>query len=55
MGLEGRFTEDSNIFKGLYVTYKAGLKTFKGIGKFEDGKIKYNFNGISNDLQVLLK
>ena len=52
MGLEGRFTEDSNIFKGLYVTYKAGLKTFKGIGKFEDGKIKYNFNGTSKLLSI---
>lgn len=52
MGLEGRFTEDSNIFKGLYVTYKAGLKTFKGIGKFEEGKIKYNFNGTSKLLSI---
>ncbi|MGL5243999.1 MAG: methyltransferase, partial [Sarcina sp.] len=45
MGLQNRFQEDSSIFKGIYVTYKTGLKEFKGIGKFESEKINYNFNG----------
>ncbi|MPQ42877.1 class I SAM-dependent methyltransferase [Clostridium tarantellae] len=45
MGIQSKFQEDSSIFKGIYVTYKTGLKEFKGIGKFENEKISYNFNG----------
>ncbi|MEQ8199149.1 MAG: SAM-dependent methyltransferase [Clostridiaceae bacterium] len=45
LGLESRFSDNSSIFKGIYVSYKAGLKNFKGSGSFLDGKISYNFNG----------
>ena len=45
MGLDSRFNENSLIFKGIYITYTAGLKEFKGVGHFEDGKINYNFGG----------
>ncbi len=53
IGLQGRFEEDSSIFKTLYVTYKAGLKEFQGVGNFEDGKIKYNFNGKTQSLDIV--
>lgn len=45
MGLQNRFTENNLIFKGIYVTFSTGLKEFKGIGKLDNNKIKYNFNG----------
>lgn len=45
MGLENRFGENTAIFKNINVVYKAGLKEFKGLGNYEDGKISYNFNG----------
>jgi SAM-dependent methyltransferase len=45
LGLQNRFSENSLIFKGINVTYTAGLKDFKGTGEYEQGKIKYNFNG----------
>lgn len=44
-GLQGRFSENSSLFKGLYITYTAGLKEFRGVGSYADGKISYNFNG----------
>ncbi|MBL4938443.1 SAM-dependent methyltransferase [Clostridium sp. YIM B02515] len=44
-GLQSRFTENNSIFKGIYVSFFTGLKEFKGVGHYEDGKIKYNFNG----------
>lgn len=44
-GLKSRFSENQSIFKGLYINFTAGLKDFKGVGSFEDDKIKYNFNG----------
>jgi SAM-dependent methyltransferase len=52
MGLQGRFTENSSIFKGIYVTFSTGLKEFKGVGSFENGKVKYNFNGITELLAI---
>ncbi|SHE76583.1 class I SAM-dependent methyltransferase [Clostridium fallax] len=52
MGLENRFKENSSIFKNIYVTYSAGLKEFKGTGIFYDGKIKYNFNGKTELLDI---
>lgn len=52
MGLQGRFEEHSSIFKNIYVTYKAGLKEFQGVGNFEDGNIKYNFNGKTQNLDI---
>lgn len=45
MGLESRFNENKDIFKGIYVTYTAGLKEFKGTGQYKDEKISYNFGG----------
>jgi len=45
LGLRNRFEENSSIFKGINITFTAGLKEFKGIGGYENGKIKYNFNG----------
>jgi SAM-dependent methyltransferase len=45
MGLDSRFSENNMIFKGIYVTYTAGLKEFKGVGHFDNGKISYNFGG----------
>ncbi|GIM29319.1 SAM-dependent methyltransferase [Clostridium polyendosporum] len=52
MGLQGRFLENSSIFKNIIVTYTAGLKEFKGIGSFEDEKIRYNFNGKTEVLDI---
>jgi SAM-dependent methyltransferase len=49
MGLENRFCENGDIFKSLDVTFKDGLKEFKGIGTYDDGSIKYNFNGITKN------
>lgn len=45
MGLYNRFEENSSIFKGIKVIYRTGLKEFKGVGTFENGDIKYNYNG----------
>lgn len=52
MGLENRFSENCNIFKGIYVNYIAGLKEFKGSGVYEEGKIKYNFNGKTELMEI---
>ncbi|WP_160677053.1 SAM-dependent methyltransferase [Clostridium sp. C8-1-8] len=53
MGISNRFLEDSSTFKNIYVTYTAGLKEFKGNGSFEDGNIKYNFNGKTESLSII--
>lgn len=45
LGLQNRFNENSSIFKGINITYTSGLKEFRGTGEYENGKIKYNFNG----------
>ena len=47
MGLENRFSENTSIFKSISITFKTGLKEFIGIGTYADGKIEYNFNGIT--------
>lgn len=52
MGLQNRFTENNLIFKGIYITFSTGLKEFRGIGSFEQGKIKYNFNGITKVMDI---
>jgi SAM-dependent methyltransferase len=52
MGLQSRFKENSSIFKGIYVTFSTGLKEFRGVGSFESGKVKYNFNGITELLDI---
>lgn len=51
-GLEGRFEENTSIFKGISVIFTTGLKEFKGIGTYEGDKIKYNFNGITETLSI---
>jgi SAM-dependent methyltransferase len=53
MGLQNRFAENSLIFKGIYVTFTTGLKDFKGVGIFDNEKIKYNFNGITQTLDIV--
>lgn len=52
MGLQNRFTENNLIFRGIYLTFSTGLKEFRGVGHFEEGKIKYNFNGITERLDI---
>lgn len=52
LGLQNRFNESSSIFKGINVTYTAGLKEFKGTGEYEQGKIKYNFNGKTDSYTI---
>lgn len=52
MGLENRFIENTDIFKGIYITYKAGLKEFNGIANFKDEKLKYNFNGKTEVINI---
>ena len=57
LGLENKFNENSDLFKDIKVTYKTGLKSFKGVGTFNNGKISYNFNGITskNGAHFILK
>ena len=45
MGLQNRFSEGTDIFKSIKVTFSTGLKDFNGVGSYIDEKIKYNFNG----------
>lgn len=52
MGLQGRFDENSSIFKNINVTFTAGLKEFNGFGTFSAGNIKYNFNGKTDILPL---
>ena len=52
LGLENRFNENCDLFKDIKVTYKTGLKSFKGIGTFNNGKVSYNFNGITKDFSI---
>lgn len=52
IGLKNRFEENLDIFKGITVIYKAGLKNFKGIGTYDSGKIKFNFNGKTESLSI---
>lgn len=52
IGLGSRFEENNNIFKDIKVTYKAGLKNFKGIGNYNSGSIRFNFNGKTEDISM---
>ncbi len=52
LGLRNRFDENSSIFKGVNVTFVAGLKEFRGVGTFENNIIKYNFNGKTEDYSL---
>lgn len=45
MGLSNRFDENNSIFKGIYITFNAGLKQFAGVGHFAEEGISYNYNG----------
>ena len=46
MGLKNRFSENMDVFESVEVQFKAGLKTFKGIGVLNEAEtISYNFNG----------
>ena len=52
MGLENRFSENCSIFKRINTTYITGLKEFKGTGLYDNGSIKYNFNGKTETLSI---
>lgn len=52
IGLKNRFEENKSIFKDIKVTYKVGLKTFKGIGEYASPHIKFNFNGRTEFLSI---
>jgi SAM-dependent methyltransferase len=52
MGLQNRFTENVSIFKGINITFVAGLKEFRGIGTFNGEKISYNFNGKTENYSI---
>ncbi|MBZ9609833.1 SAM-dependent methyltransferase [Clostridium estertheticum] len=52
MGLENRFSENCSIFKQIDTTYITGLKEFKGTGIYDNGNIKYNFNGKTETLSI---
>ena len=52
IGLENRFSENCSIFKHINTTYITGLKEFKGTGLYDNGNIKYNFNGKTETLSI---
>ncbi|NMM64109.1 SAM-dependent methyltransferase [Clostridium sp. P21] len=52
IGLSSRFDDNSSIFKSINVIYKTGLKNFKGTGQYDNGNIKFNFNGITNTISI---
>ncbi|WP_027626662.1 class I SAM-dependent methyltransferase [Clostridium lundense] len=52
IGLQSRFTGNKDIFTEIIVTYTTGLKSFKGIGDFNNGNISFNFNGITKKLSI---
>lgn len=52
MGLETRFSENYSIFKSINISFKTGIKEFNGHGTYDDGKIKYNFNGVTETLNI---
>jgi len=47
-GLENRFLENRDTFVEVDVRFKAGLKTFKGLGVLNEvDQISYNYNGVT--------
>ncbi|AGK95214.1 class I SAM-dependent methyltransferase [Clostridium pasteurianum] len=52
VGIKSRFQSDSSIFNGITVSYTAGLKEFNGNGIYSNDKIKYNFNGKTENLSI---
>ncbi|MCY6355733.1 class I SAM-dependent methyltransferase [Clostridium sp. ZS2-4] len=52
MGLENRFSENYSILKSVSISFKTGIKEFNGHGIYDDGKIKYNFNGVTETLSI---
>ena len=51
-GLENRFIENKLIFKEIYIVFTAGLKNFNGTGTLIGEKINFNFNGITELLEI---
>ena len=48
LGLNSRFNENREIFIEIDVRFKAGLKSFKGIGLLnEEDTLSYNYNGVT--------
>ena len=54
MGVQSRFDDNPSIFKTINVKYTTGLKEFTGTGQYDQGGIKYNFNG-KTDLYSIQK
>lgn len=52
LGLTNRFNEDNSLFKGINIEYKAGLKSFKGVGLYNSNKIDFTFNGVKEILTI---
>lgn len=52
VGIKNRFENNNSIFKGITVTYNAGLKEFKGNGIYSNDRIEYNFNGKTEILSI---
>ncbi|MFT8316445.1 MAG: SAM-dependent methyltransferase [Clostridium sp.] len=52
VGIKSRFQSDSSTFNGITVSYTAGLKEFKGNGIYSNNKIRYNFNGKTENLSI---
>lgn len=52
MGLENRFSENCSIFKSLNISFKTGIKEFNGHGTYDNGNIRFNFNGVTETLSI---
>ncbi|MBC2400183.1 class I SAM-dependent methyltransferase [Clostridium tetanomorphum] len=52
MGLENRFIENKDIFIEIVVKYTTGLKNFKGIAVLDNNNLAFNFNGLTQKLDV---
>jgi SAM-dependent methyltransferase len=51
-GLEARITENEDFFKGIKVVFSSGLKDFIAAMSLSDGRIKMNFNGNTETLEI---
>lgn len=51
-GIQSRYNDNDSTFKSIAVTYTDGLKEFKGTGTYDNGNIKYNFNGKTEILTI---
>lgn len=52
MGLENRFSENCSIFKSVNISFKTGIKEFNGHGTYDNGNIRFNFNGVTETLSI---